>query len=283
MGNHYRTIKSKINGLETSDGAGVNLLRLIGTPQLEMLDPFLMLDAFHSDDPDDYIAGFPDHPHRGFETVTYLLAGKMKHRDNAGHEGILGSGGVQWMSAGKGIIHSEIPQQVDGLMSGFQLWINLPASHKFMDPRYQEFEADEIPVEPLANGGTIKVIAGATAAGTKGPVRQLVTEITYMDIQLPQGAEYELEIPQHLNGFIHSFSGSFEVIGDDGGGQQTNRGINLLGDGECLKLRGSEDDNRLILLAGEPINEPVARRGPFVLNTQKELTQAFIDYREGRF
>ncbi len=152
-----------------------------------------------------------------------------------------------------------------------------------MDPRYQEFEADEIPVEQLANGGTIKVIAGATAAGTKGPVRQLVTEITYMDIQLPQGAEYELEIPQHLNGFIHSFSGSFEVIGDDGGGQQTNRGINLLGDGECLKLRGSEDDNRLILLAGEPINEPVARRGPFVLNTQKELTQAFIDYREGRF
>ncbi len=283
MSGNYRTIEKQIAGMETSDGAGVNLVRLIGTPHLDMLDPFLMLDAFHSNDPDDYIAGFPDHPHRGFETVTYLLAGKMQHKDNAGHEGFLGSGGVQWMSAGRGIIHSEIPQQVDGLMSGFQLWINLPASHKMMQPRYQEYEADSIPVEKLANGGAIKVIAGKTSSGIEGPIKQFVTEVIYLDIALPKDAGYEIAVPEYLNGFIHTYQGEMAVIDGDGNRVLTSSGIDILGRGDGLKLFGIGDDNRMLLLAGQPLNEPVARRGPFVMNTDQELTQAFVDYREGRF
>ncbi len=282
MSKQYRTIAHLVDGMETSDGAGVNLVRLLGTPRLDMLDPFLMLDAFHSNDPDDYIAGFPDHPHRGFETVTYLLAGNMKHRDNAGHEGTLGSGGVQWMTAGRGIIHSEIPQQVDGLMSGFQLWINLPSSHKMMEPRYQEFEADQIPVEALENGAEIKVIAGRAPNGTEGPVTQLVTDVIYMDIVLPHGVEIDLDVPAHLNAFVHTYQGNAEVIAGDKT-HSTGNGLAILGAGDQLRLRGSGDQNRLLLLAGEPINEPIARRGPFVMNTEQELVQAFMDYREGRF
>jgi hypothetical protein len=283
MTGKYRTILQQIEGMETSDGAGVNLVRLLGTPRIDMLDPFLMLDAFHSNDPDDYIAGFPDHPHRGFETVTYLLAGTMKHRDNAGHEGILGSGGVQWMSAGRGIIHSEVPQQVDGLMSGFQLWINLPASHKMMEPRYQEYETDLIPVEKLASGAAIKVIAGVSPSGIEGPVKQFITDIIYMDISLPRDVELELDVPAHLNSFIHTYQGDVAVIGLDGDSQPTGNGMTVLTDGDRIKLRGKQESNRMLLLAGEPIREPVARRGPFVMNTEPELVQAFMDYREGRF
>src|SRR5512143_3185009 len=178
-----REVARVVRGLETSDGAGVRLTRLIGTPVLDMLDPFLMLDAFKSDDPEDYIAGFPSHPHRGFETVTYLLAGKMLHNDNAGHAGVIEAGGVQWMSAGHGIIHSEMPEQENGLLSGFQLWVTLPASHKMMKPRYQEFGPAAIPVEKR-EGAQIRVVAGVTSQGTQGPVRDLVTDVVYMDISL---------------------------------------------------------------------------------------------------
>src|SRR5512139_2539170 len=182
-----RPVIRLVRGLETSDGAGVRLTRLIGTPTLDMLDPFLMLDAFKTDDPEDYIVGFPTHPHSGFETVTYLLAGKMRHKDNAGHAGVIEAGGVQWMSAGRGIIHSEMPEQENGLLSGFQLWVNLPASHKMMKPRYQEFGPAAIPVEKR-EGAQVRVVSGKTSQGMHGPVRELVTDVIYLDVSLDSGA-----------------------------------------------------------------------------------------------
>ncbi len=275
-----RPVIRVVRGLETSDGAGVRLTRLIGTSLLDMLDPFLMLDAFKSDDPEDYIAGFPSHPHRGFETVTYLLAGKMRHKDNAGHAGVIEAGGVQWMSAGHGIIHSEMPEQENGLLSGFQLWVNLPAAHKMMKPRYQEFGPAAIPVE-LRDGAQVRVVAGVTSQGTQGPVRELVTDVVYMDVSLEANARFSEPLPAGHNAFIHVVEGSVSVSG--GNAERVNAGeLAVLGDGESVELH-AESPTRLLLLSGKPLREPVAKGGPFVMNTQAELQQAYLDYRSGKF
>lgn len=277
-----RPVVRVVHGLETSDGAGVRLTRLIGTPNLDMLDPFLMLDAFRSDDPEDYLAGFPSHPHRGFETVTYLLAGKMRHKDNAGHAGVIEAGGVQWMSAGRGIIHSEMPEQENGLLSGFQLWVNLPSSHKMMTPRYQEFGPAAIPVEQR-DGSQVRVVAGTTSRGTQGPVRELITDVIYLDISLDAGARFSEPLPTGHAAFIHVVEGHLVVVGGGGITSRVNAGdIAILGQGECVELK-AEDSVRLLLLAGQPLREPVAKGGPFVMNTHAELQQAYSDYRSGKF
>ena len=209
--NDERHVATRIRGMQTSDGAGVSLTRVIGTPTLLQLDPFLLLDAFHSDNPDDYIAGFPPHPHRGFETVTYLIEGHMRHQDSAGHAGVIETGGVQWMSAGRGIIHSEMPEQDNGLLFGFQLWVNLPASHKMIAPRYQELGAADIPVEER-DEAQVRVIAGRTSLGTEGPVCELITPVCYFDVDLAPGAHFAEPVAAGHNAFVHVFGGSVDIV-----------------------------------------------------------------------
>lgn len=274
--NSARQVVRKIRGMETSDGAGVSLTRIIGMPGLLHHDPFLLLDAFHSDDPDDYIAGFPPHPHRGFETVTYLIEGHMRHEDSAGHAGVIETGGVQWMTAGRGIIHSEMPQQDNGMLYGFQLWVNLPASQKMIAPRYQELGDADIPVESR-EGARVKVIAGRTSQGTEGPVRDLITPVLYFDVLLKPHADFSELVPQGDNAFIHVFDGLVEL-----GGEPLQQGeMGILSDGMTLSLRAADTGARFLLIAGRPLNEPIARRGPFVMNTEAELQQAFRDYQSG--
>ena len=279
-----RSISRAIQGMPATDGAGVELTRVIGQPALSELDPFLLLDAFRSDKPDDYIAGFPAHPHRGFETVTYLLAGSMRHKDNAGHEGVIRPGGIQWMTAAKGIIHSEMPEQENGLLEGFQLWVNLPAEHKMDEPTYQEYSADQIPLESREDGVEIRVITGKTSLGTKGPVVQPLTDPMYLDVRVPAGGQFDEQIPSSHNAFVYVIKGP--VVSKDESGQELklNRddlGILSVGDSVCLKA--GENDSHFLLISGKPLNEPVARGGPFVMNTQSEIQQAFDDYRHGRF
>ncbi len=272
-----------VHGLETSDGAGVNLRRMIGTAELELLDPFLMLDAFSSSNPDDYIAGFPPHPHRGFETVTYLLHGNMRHRDSAGHEGVIRSGGVQWMTAGSGIEHSEMPEQEDGLMSGFQLWVNLPAAQKMQPPRYQEFEPEQIPVERHPDGSAIRVVAGTTAQGTEGAVGEITVRPLYLDVTLPPGVGFTQPIPEQHNAFIQLIEGELSVQAGGSQSAVTAGQLAILGDGNQLTACAGGEGARFLLIAGQPLNEPVARSGPFVMNTEEECRQAYADYRNGRF
>jgi len=274
-----RTVHRLVNGRETSDGAGVRLRRIIGSPELDMLDPFLMLDAFRSDDPDDYIAGFPPHPHRGFETVTYLLNGCMQHRDSAGHSGVIRSGGVQWMTAGSGIEHSEMPQQEQGLLSGFQLWVNLPAEQKMQQPRYQEYEAEEIPIESREDGTEVRVIAGTTTNGTRGPVTQIAADPLYFDITLPADARFEQPIPAGHNAFIYVIEGVAEIADS----AVPAGSLAVLGQGETTTITATPVASRFLLVAGKPFNEPVARSGPFVMNTRDEIQQAYDDYRSGHF
>ncbi|MBW9272609.1 MAG: pirin family protein [Candidatus Thiodiazotropha sp. (ex. Lucinisca nassula)] len=273
-----RGIKQVVVGQETSDGAGVRLTRVIGGPQLPQFDPFLLLDHFVSDDPDDYIGGFPPHPHRGFETVTYLLAGQVEHRDNAGHTGLLETGGVQWMTAGRGVIHSEMPQQQDGLLSGFQLWVNLPAGEKMIDPRYQEFDRQAIPLEMRSGGVEVRVVAGQTSRQTRGPVSELVTPVLFYDITLPAGSRFEESLPETYNGFVHLIEGTVSIDGTD---LEVNS-LAVLDQGDSVEITAQEP-SRLLLVAGQPLYEPIARRGPFVMNSEAELQQAFNDYQEGRF
>jgi len=274
-----RSVDRLIHGRETSDGAGVRLRRIIGSPELDMLDPFLLLDAFRSDDPDDYIAGFPPHPHRGFETVTYLLAGCMQHRDSAGHAGVLRAGGVQWMTAGRGIEHSEMPQQEDGLLSGFQLWVNLPASQKMAAPRYQEYEPEEIPLERHSDGTEVRVIAGTTSQGTSGPVHQIAAQPIYFDVSLPEGNVFEEAVPAGHNAFVYVIEGALQI-----GGTAVAAGtLAVLSDGEQLQAGAATGGTRFLLIAGKPFNEPVARSGPFVMNSSEEIRQAYSDYRRGDF
>lgn len=274
-----RTIAQIVYGRETSDGAGVRLRRIIGSQELNMLDPFLLLDAFRSDDPDDYIGGFPPHPHRGFETVTYLLAGTMQHRDSAGHAGILRAGGVQWMTAGRGIEHSEMPRQENGLLSGFQLWVNLPAAQKMEPPRYQEYEPEQIPLEQHDDGSTIRVIAGTTSRGTQGPVHQVTARPIYFDVTLPAGVSFEEAIPRGHNAFIYLIEGELEI----GATRVETNALALLSDGTSLQANAGADGARFLLVAGKPFNEPVARSGPFVMNSAEEIQQAYSDYRRGDF
>jgi redox-sensitive bicupin YhaK (pirin superfamily) len=277
-----RQIIRVVQGLPATDGAGVELTRVIGQPSFNLLDPFLLLDAFRSDQPDDYIAGFPPHPHRGFETVTYLLAGRMRHQDSTGREGVIEPGGIQWMSAGRGVVHSEMPEQEDGLLEGFQLWINLPAAHKMDPPDYQEYPAGRIPVEDR-DGAQVRVIAGATARGTHGPVRQPLTEPLYLDVQLPADALFSETLPENHNAFVYVIEGAVE---GDGQGRTVRLNRDELGVfslGEAVALRAWDNHARFLLIAGKPLNEPVARGGPFVMNTQEQVQQAFAEYQAGRF
>jgi len=280
MNEQVRELTSITSGLPTTDGDGVKMTRLIGTPELNMLDPFLLLDAFESDQPEDYIGGFPSHPHRGFETVTYLLAGRMRHKDSAGHEGVIEAGGVQWMTAAKGIVHSEMPEQENGLLQGFQLWLNLPKSEKMNDPAYQEFSVNDIPVDRLENGSEIRVISGQTNQGTKGPVINNYVNPIYMDITLPAGQQFEQTLNSSDNAFIYVIEGLLSV----GELQKTitNREMGILGNGDQVSVTAKET-SRFLLIAAQPLNEPVARGGPFVMNTKAEVLQAFEDFQNNRF
>jgi len=267
-------------GVPTSDGAGVRMTRIIGSPQLDMLDPLLLLDCFESDNPDDYIAGFPPHPHRGFETVTYLLAGRMRHKDNAGHEGVIEPGGVQWMTAGRGIVHSEMPEQEEGLLRGFQLWINLPAAEKMTVPTYQEFDATQIPVERHEDGTTIRVIAGTTAGGTAGPAERPSTSPVYLDVELAAGATFAQHVPESHAAVVFTVDGELAV----GTAKDTlpRRNLGVLGDGDSVVVEATGAPARFLLIAARRLEEPVARHGPFVMNTREEIVQAFNDYQAGQ-
>jgi len=274
------SVAQVIEAMPTTDGAGVELNRIIGQPALSMLDPFLLLDVFRSDNPDDYIAGFPPHPHRGFETVTYLLEGRMRHKDNAGHEGVIESGGIQWMSAGKGIVHSEMPEQENGLLEGFQLWVNLPAEHKMSAPTYQEFSREDIPVEKREGNIEVKVVTGTTSHGTRGPVSQPLTDPLYLDVKLPAGERFIEKLKPGYNAFVYVIQGPV-IIAD---GQAINRDqLAVLSFQDQVTINAVEQDARFLLIAGKPLNEPVARGGPFVMNTKQEIDQAFSDYRSGKF
>ncbi|KGM57153.1 pirin [Lysobacter arseniciresistens ZS79] len=279
---HARVART-VRGVPASDGAGVRLTRVIGTPQLPDLDPFLMLDEFGTDRPEDYLAGFPDHPHRGFETVTYMLDGRMRHRDNHGNEGVLVPGSVQWMTAGRGLVHSEMPEQESGRMRGFQLWVNLPARDKMVEPRYQEFAPDRIPQVSPADGVTVKVVAGEVD-GVRGPIAQPATEPLYLDIALAAGAAWEYALPGGHNAFAYVFEGEVSVGagGEDARTLQAPQ-LAVLGGGELLRVQAADAGARMLLVAGRPLREPVARHGPFVMNTREQLMQAFVDYQEGRF
>ena len=282
-----RTVQRVVKGMPTSDGAGVKLRRVIGQPQLPDLDPFLMLDEFGTDKAEDYIAGFPDHPHRGFETVTYMLDGRMRHRDNHGNEGVLVPGSVQWMTAGRGLVHSEMPEQQEGRMRGFQLWLNLPASEKMTAPKYQEFGPERIPTAYPAAGVTAKVIAGRVA-GIVGPIFQPATDPTYLDVALEPAATFVQALPKDYAAFLYVFEGVIEVGPGPGSGQVRTHELAVLGEGEEIRLRGvsaGADGRtaRAILVAGRPLREPVAKYGPFVMNTREELQQAFADFQSGKF
>jgi redox-sensitive bicupin YhaK (pirin superfamily) len=275
-----RQVARTVRGQPTSDGAGVKLTRVIGQLDLEMLDPFLLLDEFRSDSAGDYIGGFPEHPHRGFETVTYMLAGRMRHGDNQGNSGLLTPGSVQWMTAGRGIVHSEMPEQEDGLMWGFQLWVNLPAKDKMTAPRYQDIAPERIP-EVTLTGVTARVIAGEFGAA-HGPVQDVVTAPVYLDLRLQPGASLDVPLPPGHNAFVFVYEGQAQV-GDDAGQNLVRGDLGVLSDGAAVHLAAGDAPARLILVAGRPLNEPVAKYGPFVMNTPQQIQQAIEDFRGGRF
>jgi len=276
-----RTIDRVVRGMPTSDGAGVKLTRVIGTPTLRRLDPFLMLDEFRSDEPQDYLAGFPNHPHRGFETVTYMIAGRFKHRDNKGHEGLLEAGGAQWMTAGRGIVHSEMPEQEEGLVWGFQLWLNLPARDKMIAPSYKDLHDKDIPVVIEDSGARLRLLAGRIGE-TKGAmdVGDRVTDPLYVDVEIPAGASVTVPVPKTHEGFVYVFDGeSLDIEG-----KTLKRGeLGVLAEGEALVLRATKGKARALVIAGKPIGETVAQYGPFVMNTREELEQAVADFQAGRF
>ncbi|WP_180125445.1 pirin family protein [Rhodoferax sp. BLA1] len=277
---HPRTVERLVAGQATSDGAGVKLTRVLTQNLQRRLDPFLMLDAFGSDQPDDYIAGFPDHPHRGFETITYMIAGRMRHRDSAGHEGLLENGGVQWMTAGRGVIHSEIPQQEDGVMEGFQLWLNLPARDKMMAPWYRDFKAADLPKLTTEQGVAVTVIAGASH-GVGGAVTRDATAPLYLDIHLPAGSRFEQAVPAGHNAFVYVYRGEVSIAGQTVPVQRMALLANSPeADGVVIEASA---DAKVLLIAGQPLGEPIAQYGPFVMNTQQEIYQALSDMRDGRF
>lgn len=274
-----RRIEKLVQGVQTSDGAGVKLTRVLTQDLQRRLDPFLMLDAFRNDNPDDYIGGFPDHPHRGFETVTYMLAGQMRHRDSAGHEGLLGPGGVQWMTAGSGLIHSELPEQTDGLMEGFQLWLNLPARDKMVPPSYRDIEAWDIPEYTNDAGIRVRVIAGQSH-GVTGAVQRPVTEPLFLDIHMPAGSTHIEKIDPAMNAFLYVYRGQVKVCEQ----AVCDRQMAILAqDGHADVCLDAQTDCRLLLIAGRPLNEPIVQYGPFVMNSQQQIMAAMTDYRDGRF
>ena len=274
-----RTVERLITGQATSDGAGVKLTRVLTQDLQHRLDPFLMLDAFGSDQPDDYIAGFPDHPHRGFETITYMIAGRMLHRDSAGHAGLLENGGVQWMTAGKGVIHSEIPQQEEGVMEGFQLWLNLPQRDKMNTPWYRDFKADDLPKFVTEEGVAVTVIAGESH-GVSGAVTRDTTQPNYLDLHLPVGARFAQQLPSSHNAFVYVYRGEVSI-----GGQSVpmQRMAILANDAQAdgVVMEASVDA-KVLLVSGQPLKEPIVQYGPFVMNSQDEIYQALSDFRDGR-
>jgi quercetin 2,3-dioxygenase len=274
-----RGVERLVRGERASDGAGVRLTRIIGTRALPDLDPFLLLDEFRSDDAHDYVAGFPDHPHRGFETVTYMLAGRMRHAGNKGNSGLLSAGSVQWMTAGRGIVHSEMPEQENGLLWGFQLWVNLPARDKMTEPRYRDVGPGSIPQVEVGGGVRVKVIAGRVGEA-KGPIEAIATEPIYLDVALPAGAAFGHSLPRNHTAFVFVYDGAVRI---GAGTQAIARGeLAVLGEGERVELSAAEG-TRLILVAGRPLKEPIARYGPFVMNTAEEIRQAIDDLQSGRF
>lgn len=275
-----RPITRVVPAQATQDGAGVRLLRAIGYQRQARFDPFLMLDAFSSDDPDDYIAGFPAHPHRGFETVTYIVDGHMRHRDHLGNEGDLKSGGVQWMTAGRGIIHEEMPQQENGLLRGFQIWLNLPAATKMQPAHYRDIPAAEIPVRELEGGGFVKLIAGNLSVDGQaivGPGQSVTTQPIIADVCIAPGQSIELPVPATHQAMLYVFEGWLVIDGQD---VESAHSV-LLGEGSGLRIAAGDQGVRVLLLAGKPLNEPIAQYGPFVMNTQDEIEQALMDYRDG--
>jgi redox-sensitive bicupin YhaK (pirin superfamily) len=271
-----RKVIQLVPAIEVSEGAGVTVYRTIGTPALKSLDPFLMLDHFGSDDPDDYIAGFPDHPHRGFVTLTYMLDGHMEHRDSMGNRGDLRAGGAQWMKAASGVIHSEMPKQTAGRMRGFQLWINLPAAEKMSDPVYQEFSPEAIP-EILEAGCRVRLLAG-DHAGHKGVVNDPNTDARYLDVGLDAGATFRLALPVGRTAFTYVYEGDART----GGAVLQRHHLAVFGEGDEIEIVAGTKGTRFILVAGKPLRESVVQHGPFVMNTREEIEQALVDYREGR-
>lgn len=271
-----RELRQLVPASRVSEGAGVTIYRSIGTPALRQLDPFLMLDQFGSDNPDDYIAGFPDHPHRGFITVTYMLDGHMQHQDSMGNRGDLRSGGVQWMKAASGVIHSEMPQQEEGLMRGFQLWLNLPAQEKMSDPEYQEFAAERIPqVETLDS--RVKVISGQYHE-VRGPVDDPHTDVLYLDVELAPETTFRHTLNTQANAFIYLFEGSAKLADK----AVPVHHLLVLSEGDTVEISAADEHARFILVAGNPIAEPIVHYGPFVMNTREEIMQAVDDYNRGQ-
>lgn len=282
-----RELERIIIGRATQDGAGVKLTRVLTQNLQQRLDPFLMLDNFASDDPNDYGGGFPDHPHRGFETVTYMIAGRMHHKDSAGHEGLLQNGGVQWMTAGKGVIHSEMPEQEEGVMEGFQLWLNLPAHQKMCTPWYRDIQSHEIPEFTTAQGVLVRVISGESH-GKSGAMNRSATlyptQALFLDIHFNQDGIFEQALKAEHNAFLYTYRGATEVIGREGEGNNValhRMGI-LQNKGDQVQLR-AKSGTRVLLIAGQALNEPIAQHGPFVMNTRLELIQAVEDYQNGLF
>ena len=281
-----KRVEKVVSGIATSDGAGVSLTRIIGQPDLPRLDPFLMLDFFGSNNPGEYIAGFPAHPHRGFQTVTYMLAGKMRHKDSVGNEGVIEAGGIQWMNAGKGIIHEEMPEQEEGLLQGFQLWVNLPASEKMSSPNYQDIKPNEVPEVSLPNA-TVKVLAGSVQ-GTCGPVKTAAVSPSFYDVTLKQG-DTEIQLEEGSSGFVYVYEGQCNTaVNNDANGSRSDSNTTLksgelgvLSNEGCSIVLSTDTQCKCIVVAGQPINEPVVQYGPFVMNTQQEIIKAFNDYQSG--
>jgi redox-sensitive bicupin YhaK (pirin superfamily) len=281
-----RTLQRVIESVATSDGAGVKLRRSLGQSQATRLDPFLMLDEFSSDNPGDYIAGFPAHPHRGFETVTYMLDGHMRHEDHLGNVGELMSGGVQWMTAGRGIVHSEMPQQEQGRMRGFQLWINLPAKEKMKAAGYRDIQAGDIPSVALPGGGRVKAIAGTVQTDGKSvawPIQGLSTDPLYFDVELPAGAGFSHPVKRGHSVFVYAYEGSVNIGSGDAARALRMQSAGILSDGDRVEISAGAEGARFIMLAGRPLREPVVQYGPFVMNTVEEIEQAIMDFQAGKF
>jgi redox-sensitive bicupin YhaK (pirin superfamily) len=277
-----RAVERIVRGQPTSDGAGVRLTRVLTQPLQRRLDPFLMLDAFGSDASSDYVGGFPDHPHRGFETVTIMLAGRMRHQDSVGHVGLLEPGSVQWMTAGRGIVHSEMPEQAEGRMAGFQLWVNLAAKDKMSAPQYRDIAPADVPQIDVEGGAQVRVIAGETH-GTAGAVTRPTTEPLVLDIALPADARFDVPLPGDRNAFVYVYEGAAEVGGEIATRVDTERLAILANDAgaDGVRLKAVGGAARVLLVAGKPLGEPIAQYGPFVMNTADELQTAFADYQRG--
>ena len=278
QGRTPRGVARVLRAMDTSDGAGVSLKRSVGSPKLDMLDPFLMLDSISTDNADEYIAGFPEHPHRGFETVTYMVEGAMRHKDSMGNEGVLRSGGAQWMTAGSGILHSESPEQENGLFQGFQLWINLPAKDKMVTPRYQNIEGSDVVEISPEDGIDLRLVAGEFM-GKTGPVNGIATKPVFIDAKLSAGREVTLPLPKGHAAMVYVFIGG-AIVADKA---VTTRHLAVLDDGDSITLKGGPEGGRMLLIAARPLHEPVVRYGPFVMSSKQELMQAFDDYQRGRF